>query len=155
MNDFREYKDYLMHYGVKGMKWHDHQYVKPEDLPGDYVGKSGLKQSRRESMSHRPGATRDAAREQLTGALNAVISQLQATNARQRARNSGKPEKVVQNQLNQLIQGFKEIRESANHQDENKILQVANMLRQNMDRSGDDDSRNQELLNRIRQIFSN
>lgn len=26
MNDFREYKNYLMHYGVKGMKWHDHVY---------------------------------------------------------------------------------------------------------------------------------
>lgn len=154
MNDFREYKDYLMHYGVKGMKWHDHVYEKPEDLPG-YVGKYGVKKSHRETMAHRPGPTRDAAREQLTGALNAVISQLQATNARQRARNSGKPEKVIQNQLNQLIQGFKEIRESANHQDENKILQVANMIRQNMDRSGDDDARNQELLNQIRKIFSN
>lgn len=24
MNDFREYSDYLIHYGVKGMKWHEH-----------------------------------------------------------------------------------------------------------------------------------
>ena len=29
-NDFRnDYSDYLMHYGVKGMKWHDHHYVVP------------------------------------------------------------------------------------------------------------------------------
>ena len=25
MNDFREYSDYLMHYGVKGMKWDHHK----------------------------------------------------------------------------------------------------------------------------------
>lgn len=29
-NDFRnDYSDYLKHYGVKGMKWHDHHYVVP------------------------------------------------------------------------------------------------------------------------------
>lgn len=26
-NDFREYSDYLMHYGVPGMKWKHHHYV--------------------------------------------------------------------------------------------------------------------------------
>ena len=33
MNDFREYKNYLMHYGVKGMKWHDHVYQQDEPNP--------------------------------------------------------------------------------------------------------------------------
>lgn len=37
-NDFREfseeYNDYLMHYGVKGMKWHDHVYKHHTVVPG-------------------------------------------------------------------------------------------------------------------------
>lgn len=31
MNDYRQYGDYLMHYGVKGMKWDHHIYAQPEE----------------------------------------------------------------------------------------------------------------------------
>jgi len=31
MNDFREYSDYLIHYGVKGMKWKHHIYAKVKE----------------------------------------------------------------------------------------------------------------------------
>ena len=34
MNDFREYSNYLMHYGVKGMKW-DHHKAKDDDNKDD------------------------------------------------------------------------------------------------------------------------
>lgn len=50
MNDFREYKNYLMHYGVKGMKWHDHVYKKEDQSSNN--DNSNNKQDKTQSGSH-------------------------------------------------------------------------------------------------------
>ena len=39
-NDFRDYSDYLMHYGVPGMKWRNHHYV--VDDPRQISGRAPL-----------------------------------------------------------------------------------------------------------------
>lgn len=152
-------EDFLMHYGVKGMKWHDHVYKKPEDIPG-YVGKYGPK-SRHEY--ERPGIEAKIAaqneaevKQQLNTALNAVIRQLNDTNARQRAQNVGKPEKQVNNQISQLIQGFKEIQAKAESQrlESQRLSQLAQVVYNNMDKSDTTHEGSQKFLNDLRRIFA-
>lgn len=137
----------------------DNTYRRPEDIPG-YVGKYGPK-SRHEY--ERPGieAKRAAQNEaevkqQLNNALNAVIRQLNDTNARQRAQNAGKPEKQVNNQISQLIQGFKEIQAKAESQrlESQRLSQLAQVVYNNMDKSDTTHEGSQKFLNDLRRIFA-
>lgn len=45
MNDYRGYSNYLMHYGVKGMKWHDHRYADPYIAKG-FRSSSGIDETK-------------------------------------------------------------------------------------------------------------
>lgn len=79
MNDYREYSDYLMHYGVKGMKWHDHRYVEEPTKSGfRSVAVNALTTRRQRQQAQDEQRRRQAQAQQRQLALNAQRQRAQA-----------------------------------------------------------------------------
>lgn len=79
MNDYREYSDYLMHYGVKGMKWHDHRYAE-EPIKSGFrsVAVNALATRRQRQQAQDEQRRRQAQAHQQQLALNAQRQRAQA-----------------------------------------------------------------------------